>query len=369
MAKRRDRRAVSRKASPGLSPRSAEQLLIDAVGEFPATRVFCTSLGRAQLARSYAERFPDSQAMCLFLDISQARRAEIFDEPLPANLQILCDTDPPEEEFDLVLMPLTQGGDAELMRDLMQAAHQQLQFGGQMVVGIDNVKDTWLHKEMQSLFAKVTRRAAKGGVIYVGTKREPIKKLKNFRSEFKFRDGETLIRVVTRPGVFSHRRLDTGARALMEAMTITPGDRVLDLGCGAGVLSLAAALRAPNVKVLAIDSHARAVGCTKESAALGGIETIATKLNANAKVDEEQLGTFDVALANPPYFSNHRIAEVFLKGAFRALKPGGEMLIVAKNSEWYEENMPRRFRNVTVENSRGYFVIRGQKPDARRGSR
>ena len=362
MANRHSRRADSRKAVPGLVPRAAEQLLIDVLAEFPAGRVFCTSLGRAQLARRYAEQFPDSSATCLFLDIYQTRRAETFGDTIPANLHILCATDPPEEEFDLVLMPLTQGGEAELTRDLMQAAHQQLQIGGNMVVGIDNPKDTWLHAEMQSLFAKVTRRAGQGGVIYVGTKREPLKKLKNFRCEFKFRDGERLIRVVTRPGVFSHRRLDLGARAMMEVMPISPGDRVLDLGCGAGVLSMAAAMRAENVHVLALDANARAIQCTAESAAINGIETLSTDLNATAKVDD--LESFDVVLANPPYFSNYRIAEIFLKGARRALKPGGQVLFVAKSSEWYEENVPRQFEDVAVQTVRGYAVIRGTRRGA-----
>jgi 16S rRNA (guanine1207-N2)-methyltransferase len=256
-------------------------------------------------------------------------------------------------------LPFTQGGEAELTRDLMQSAHDRLRIGGQLAVSIDSPKDTWLHEEMQRLFDKVTKRAGQGGVVYIGTKREPLKKLKNFRAEFKFRDGERLISVVTRPGVFSHRRLDLGARALMEAMQISKGNRVLDLGCGAGVLSLASALRADDVRVLAIDSNARAVECTENSAALNGLSAITTRLNASAKVDEE--GTFDVVLANPPYFSNYRIAEIFLKGARRALKPGGTVWLVAKSSEWYEEHMPRQFSAVTVDTVRDYAVIRGTK--------
>ncbi|MCA9068122.1 MAG: methyltransferase, partial [Planctomycetaceae bacterium] len=265
--------------------------------------------------------------------------------------------DPPEEEFDLVAMPLTQGGEAELSRDLMQSAYQQLRLGGQMITTVDNPRDTWLRGEMQRLFDKVTHQAGQGGMIYSGTKRGPLKKFKEFRSEFKFRDGDCLISVITRPGVFSHRRLDTGARALMEAMEIQPGQRVLDLGCGAGVLSLAATLRAPDVQLLAIDANTRAIECTKQNAALNGIETLSTKLNASAQIDEE--GTFDIVLANPPYYSSYRISEIFLKGARRALRPGGQVLLVTKSTEWYEENMSKPFRDVTAIRSRDYTVMKG----------
>jgi 16S rRNA (guanine1207-N2)-methyltransferase len=345
--------------------RPSEKLLIDAIGNSPAERVLCTSLGRAQFGRQYAANFSEAQVTCLFLDIYLARRAETATETPPANLDILCATDPPDAEFDLAAMPFTQGGEAELTRDLMQSAHERLKIGGQLVVSIDTPKDTWLNEEMQRLFDKVTRKAGQGGIVYLGTKREPLKKLKNFRAEFKFRDGERLISLVTRPGVFSHRRLDLGARALMEAMQISPGNRVLDLGCGSGALSLAAAQRAEGVHVLAIDSHNRAIECTEQSAALNGITAIHTKLNASAKVEEE--GTFDVALANPPYYSNYRIAEIFLKGARRALKPGGTVWVVAKSSEWYLDHMPKHFDEVSVQTVRDYAVVRGiQRPESSR---
>lgn len=337
--------------------RLSEQLLIDAADQVPAERVFCTSLGRAQFGRWYAEKYSDSKVVCLFWDIYQAHRAKTLTDALPENLDILCAADPPQDEFDLVAMPLTQGGEAELTRDLMQSAYQQLRLGGQMITTVDNPRDTWLRGEMQRLFEKVTHQAGQGGMVYRGTKRRPLKKLKDFRSEFKFRDGEHLISVLTRPGVFSHRRLDTGARALMEVMEIQPGDRVLDLGCGAGVLSLAAAFRAPDVHLLAMDANTRAIECTEHNAALNGVETLATKLNASAQIDEE--GTYDVVLANPPYYSSFRISEIFLKGARRALKPGGKVFFVTKNTEWYEQNLPKPFRDVTAIPSRDYTVMRG----------
>ena len=374
MAPKRPYRRPKTKPDPNASPstpgdgiRPSEQLLIDVLGEFPAERTFSTSLGRGQLAREYAERFPDSRVVCLFLDIYHARRAESATETPRANLNILCAADPPDEEFDLAALPFTQGGEAELTRDLMQSAHERLTVGGRLLVSVDNSKDKWLHEEMHRLFDKVTKRAGQGGVIYIGTKREPLKKLKNFRAEFKFRDGERLITVITRPGVFSHRRLDLGARALMEVMEISPGFRVLDIGSGAGVLSVAAALRAENVSVLAIDSSARAIQCTEENARLNGIERITTRLDASAHI--EQPGTFDLVLANPPYYSDYRISEIFLKGARRALKPGGKVLLVTKSSEWYEDHMPRQFDEVSLQTVRNYAVLRGIQRSEARGQR
>jgi 16S rRNA (guanine1207-N2)-methyltransferase len=169
-----------------------------------------------------------------------------------------------------------------------------------------------------------------------------------------------LLQVVSRPSVFSHRRIDTGARALIDTMEVGPGQRVLDLGCGSGVAALAAAVRAPGVEVLAVDANPRAVECTERGAALNGLTNVRVRLDAEAQCDAP--GTFDLVLANPPYFSRHRIAEVFLDGAGRALKPGGTVLIVTKGADWFTETMRRRFRAVSVATARGYSLVSGRQP-------
>jgi 16S rRNA (guanine1207-N2)-methyltransferase len=65
---------------------------------------------------------------------------------------------------------------------------------------------------------------------------------------------------------------------------------------------------------------------------------------------------------SPPYFSQHRIAEIFLEGAGRALKPGGTVLIVTKGADWFAESMRRRFRAVSVAVVRGYSLVCGRQP-------
>jgi 16S rRNA (guanine1207-N2)-methyltransferase len=276
---------------------------------------------------------------------------------MPPNLRIECAADLPDDEADIVALPFAAGGEAELTRDLIQTAHERLKLQGQLYAATDNPRDTWLGEQLHPIFRKLERRVFPAAVLYVATKTEPLKKTKNFACEFAFRDRGRLIRAFSRPGVFSHRRIDTGARRLIDAMEIAPQARVLDIGCGSGVVALAAACRAEGVQVHAADSNARAIECTQRGAALNGLENISTELNA----DGNYLGAggYDLALANPPYYAGFRIARHFLLAGQNALRPGGRILIVAKRAGWYYENMPEWYDAVAVSQQKGYTLIRG----------
>lgn len=320
--------------------------------------ILCTSPGRAQFAAAVAEAQPDARVRCHFLDLYLAEQARSLYRDGPTNLEILCEADLPGDELDAVALPLSSGGEAELARDLMQAGYLALRTGGRLIVATDNPKDTWLHREMDILFKRrVTRRNERHGVLYLGTKAEPLKKVKNFEARFAFRDRGRLIWLVSRPGVFSHRRLDLGARALIDAVEIGAGERVFDIGCGSGAVALAAAARAENVHVLAVDSNPRAVQCTLRGAELNGLTSVTARLEAEANCDAP--GTYDLAVMNPPYYSQYRIAEIFLHGGLQALKPQGRMHVVTKHAAWYEEQMAEHFDQVSTRESRGYLIVAG----------
>jgi 16S rRNA (guanine1207-N2)-methyltransferase len=258
-----------------------------------------------------------------------------------------------------VAIPVDPRGEAELTRDLLQAGHDRLTSGGRLLTATSGEDDQWLHGEMRKLFEKVTRRPTEQGVLYLAVKAAPLKKHKNFDCEFAFRDQGRLIKVVSRPGVFSHRSLDAGARALINTMTVHDGDRVLDIGCGSGAVALAAAFRADSVTVVAVDSHARAVECTASGTMLNDLSNVTVILNHEGHAPEP--GTYDLVLGNPPYYSDYQIAEIFLQGARRALKPGGRVLMVAKTHAWYQARMPELFDDVRSYPHKQYTVIEGRK--------
>jgi len=334
-----------------------EQLLIEEIPSIAAARILCTSLGRGQFAEVAASYLPATHVICHFFDTYLAALADEHCGAGEGRPQIVCAADFADGPFDLVAIPVDPRGEAELTRDLLQTGHERLAPGGRLLSAISAVDDQWLHGELRKLFDKVTRIPMETGVVYKATKTAPLRKLKNFECEFAFRDQGRLIRAVSRPGVFSHRSLDAGARALINTMTVRAGDRVLELGCGSGVVALAAAVRAESFSVVAMDSHARAVECTARGALLNELTNVTTMLNADASLPDP--GTFDLVLGNPPYYSDYRIAEIFLQGARRALKPGGRVLMVTKSPAWFESRMLDLFDAVTLRPHKQYTVIEG----------
>ncbi len=351
--------------------------LFPLLGEVQGSRVLCTSLSRGDLAAEIARQHPDNNITCSFLDCFLAEQAQesFRQEQLPIVVQ--CESDLPSGPFDTVAMPFLKNGEAELTRELLQQAHEQLAIGGRLLASIDNPRDCWLHEQLETLFSKVTKRSQPRGKLYLATKSAPLKRPRDFTAEFAFRDGGRLVHAVSRPGIFSHRELDLGARALLEATAeddaIQPGMQLLDLGCGSGTVGLALALRAPGVHVHAVDSNPRAVQCTMLGAKRNGIAcldqlparrrvsaadhpaTLSTQLDAGGNIPRS--GSFDLVLANPPYYSNWAIATIFVEAAARAMRPNGWLYLVTKHADWYQNNLPFVMSDIAVRTVRGYSIV------------
>ena len=375
---------VPRRSSAKGTVPSKESLLIDALDDVVGHRVLCTSLRRGQFAAAVADRSPDNEVTCFFLDVFLAKQTLDEIGPKRQNLSVVCETDFPEGPFDTVAMPFLKTGEAELTRELLQQAQERLDIGGRLIVSTDNPNDTWLHEQLQLLFEKVTRRPEPRGVLYLALKTHALRRVRNFTSNFAFRDGKRLVRIVSRPSVFSHRKLDIGARALIEAVASTravqPGSRILDLGCGSGVVGIALAMRKPGVHVHAMDSNPRALQCTLHGAELNGLtvvnQPVKSDVQGDSVPDDEpsslsiqldatghvcQPGSFDLVVANPPYYSNWAITAIFVEAAARALKPGGRLFLVTKNANWYRNNLPFVLSDVEVHPLREYSIVTGRR--------
>lgn len=350
--------------SDPLPARPAEAHALDVARGLPGSRIVCTTAGRGQAAHALATERPDACVTAWFLDLHQHDLARGTWAAAPAGLAAACVPDMPAGPHDLIVLPLAKDGEAELTRDILQQALVNLAIGGRLVAAIDNPRDNWLREQLAATGETVRVRPAQPpheqSTCYILEKTRPPAKIRDFSCEVVFRDRDRLLTAITRPGVFAHRRIDPGARHLLNAVDVAPDTRVLDIGCGSGCVALGIAARDPRVHVRAIDSAARAVECTRRGAEMNGLTNIVVALEARGAVPDP--GTYDLVLANPPYYADFRIAELFVAAAWQALAPGGTLLAVTKQPSWYLERLPQSWRDVAREEVKTYHLIEAVRP-------
>ncbi len=369
-----------------LSPRKEELALIDICRNWDWTslakkmkltaeeplRGASISSGRHQAAEMIAQGGTDGKELfhliAFHIDSFQASRTEEQFQlneaseriDTPENLQVVFDADLPPDRIHFGLLSLVTTGEAELTRDHMQQLIHRLEIGGLLFVSVDNPDDRWVLEQLRGYEKSVKVREHESGIVYCIEKSRELKKLKDFSCELAYRDCDELVKLVTRPGVFSHRQLDNGARQLLDAVDVYPQARLLDIGCGAGSVALGLAKRDPSAQVHAVDANARGIDCVKRGMILNDLHNITTEVNWTGIYGEPE--SFDMALANPPYYGDFRIAEKFIQAAVRSLRPGGRLVLVTKQPRWYEANLPRWFVECEIFDSRRYFIASGVKP-------
>lgn len=141
-------------------------------------------------------------------------------------------------------------------------------------------------------------------------------------------------RVTNHAGVFCADRLDVGTRFLLAHLPHRHGpEHVVDLGCGNGIVGLAAALDNPAARVTFTDESYQALASAEETFRANAPAGTHADFLAGDGVAGLAPGTADVVLNNPPFHSHQATttatARRMFAGAREALRPGGELYVVA----------------------------------------
>jgi 23S rRNA (guanine1835-N2)-methyltransferase len=178
--------------------------------------------------------------------------------------------------------------------------------------------------------------------------------------------------VISHAGIFGGERLDIGTRLLLEHLPRGHGrQRIVDLGCGNGVLGLRAAIANPRAEVTFVDESYRAVASAEATFRANlGPERLAHFIVGNGLFDLANGGQpivgFDVVLNNPPFHENHAISDATAWQMFvesrDALRQGGELWVVGNHPLGYPEKLKRLFGNCdTVAANSKMLVLRATR--------
>ncbi|HYD03572.1 MAG TPA: methyltransferase [Alphaproteobacteria bacterium] len=150
-------------------------------------------------------------------------------------------------------------------------------------------------------------------------------------------------------GLFSLKELDFGTKLLIENSKIPKKDaRVLDLGCGYGIVGIVIKKKNPQCDVTMIDINDRAVRMAKQNCEENKVECKVFKSNIFSHQEVSQK-TFDVILTNPPFSAGKNVCIEIIKQSFDHLNPEGLLQLVAphnKGGESLKKVMLQVFGNV-----------------------
>jgi 16S rRNA (guanine1207-N2)-methyltransferase len=171
------------------------------------------------------------------------------------------------------------------------------------------------------------------------------------------------LRLTSGSGVFAQGRLDVGTAVLFRETEPPAARRVLDLGCGYGVIGLAIATAVPGAVVTAVDVNERAVLLAGENAAALGVADRFTATTPDAVPAD---ATFDEIWSNPPIRIGKDALHELLLTWLPRLAPGGRaVMVVGKNlgadslQRWLtDQGFPTR----RLASAKGFRVLETVRP-------
>lgn len=184
------------------------------------------------------------------------------------------------------------------------------------------------------------------------------------RREILARFWETDWSFTTANGVFSADGLDLGTGVLLR--THTPGPdaaRLLDLGCGYGVVAVALATACPRALVDAVDVNTRALALTADNAAAHGVRD---RVRVLLPDDADPRTRYDEIWSNPPIrIGKDALHALLLQWLPRLADSGVARLVVGRNlgadslQRWLVE---QGYRCERTASAKGFRVLQVTRP-------
>lgn len=170
------------------------------------------------------------------------------------------------------------------------------------------------------------------------------------------------------PNVFSRGKLDHGTRFFLSCFDRLPrAEKVIDLGCGNGVLGIFLQKARPDLQVTFVDESYHAVESARRNhrrifRACDSIGPTAQFVADNV-LETQQDQSADLVLCNPPFHQQHvvgqRLATSMFRDSKRVLIQGGQMWVVANRHLDYQASLKRLYGNCTeVSRNSRYRVLR-----------
>ncbi|MGR5127268.1 16S rRNA (guanine(1207)-N(2))-methyltransferase RsmC [Photobacterium swingsii] len=162
------------------------------------------------------------------------------------------------------------------------------------------------------------------------------------------------------PGVFSHGEFDKGSELLLNTLPKLRG-KVLDFGCGAGVIGAVMKTNNPSIELELCDISALAIESAKETFRINNLEAKFTATDVYAELP----GSYNYLISNPPFHAGlktfYAATEDFIAQAPQHLHDDGALIIVANSFLQYPPLIEKSFGECRTAATTNKFNIYAAK--------
>lgn len=183
---------------------------------------------------------------------------------------------------------------------------------------------------------------------------------------------ENDFQIANHANVFARGGLDIGARLFMQHLPQELEGKVVDLGCGNGVVGLTALDLNPQATISFLDESYMAVASSRKNVELNRPQDLdRCEFAVNNSLAGIADGSLQAVLCNPPFHQQQAIsgdiAWQMFTDAKRCLSVGGELRIIGNRHLNYFQKLKRMFGNCeTIASNPKFVVLRAIKSAAKR---
>jgi 16S rRNA (guanine1207-N2)-methyltransferase len=302
-----------------------------------------------------------SQLEVVYLDYAQYLRDK---EAVPADVRLHFGTWPgPGGSHDLGILYFPK--EKDLAEHLLSRLAAILPPGSRgLVVGPKHGGVRSAKRLLERYLGPVTDRRSARHCILMESRRGDVENRYDGEGTWGIEIGGREVKVVSLPGVFSHRELDEGTSMLLDVVLEQDFRNALDWGCGCGVIGTTLLLLRPEARVDLVDSSILALESARKT--LGANDLPADRVYPS-DVFSDVTGRYELIVANPPFHSGQKTTTEttrrMIKEAGSHLADSGRLVVVASAFLNYFPEFRGAFEKVRVlAETRRYRVIEGKQP-------
>ncbi|OOF52106.1 16S rRNA (guanine(1207)-N(2))-methyltransferase [Rodentibacter genomosp. 1] len=204
-------------------------------------------------------------------------------------------------------------------------------------------------EKMFSPFGDIAKidSARRCGLYHFSLKKRPLFSLNAFWKTYQHPQLQGLT-IHSLPGVFSANELDVGTALLLSTLNHPIKGKVLDLGCGAGIIGSLIKKTNPQSTVIMTDINAMALESARKTLSENQLEGEVFASDVFSNIE----GKFDLIISNPPFHDGidtaYQAVETLISQAKWYLNQGGELRIVANAFLPYPDLLQQYFGKFEI---------------------